>query len=101
MQSGFKNSQVANMQTDEKIEIVSKLNRAQNTLKTINELIIFMAEMNAERFEFDLNSVIKLKIYSAIEKISASNTKCKTVLLYLPAGGKHDLPLLYLNYLFQ
>lgn len=143
MQSGFKISQVANMQTDEKIEIVSKLNRAQNTLKTINELIICMAEMNAERFELILNStllymsphemigkvivpfcekvglfenhdnrsylanlaiireVIKLKIYSAIEKVAASKTKCKTVLLFLPVGGKHDLPLLYLNYFLQ
>lgn len=44
------------MPMEEKIELVSRLNRAQYALTMINELIICMAEMDSERFEMVLNS---------------------------------------------
>jgi DNA-binding transcriptional MerR regulator len=70
IQSGYKISQVAMMTTEEKINLVSRLNKAQYTIKTINELIVCMAEMDSERFQMVLDSCeLYLGIHEMIRQV--------------------------------
>lgn len=68
--NGHKMSHIAKMSTTEKQIKIEGITAPQIELKTINELIICMAEMATERFEEVLNScVCYLGLHETIEKI--------------------------------
>jgi MerR family transcriptional regulator, light-induced transcriptional regulator len=53
-QNGHKISKIAVMTIEEKLEAISKMDESRQKLRTVNELIISMAEMDKEKFEMIL-----------------------------------------------
>lgn len=51
--------------------------------------------------EHFISHIVTRKLLLAIEGLSHSYSKSNTVLLFQPAGELHELPLLFMNYLFK
>jgi MerR family transcriptional regulator, light-induced transcriptional regulator len=58
-QNGYKISKIAGMSMEDKLQLIDKMDASQQKLRTINELIIAMAEMDKEKFEMILDVSIK------------------------------------------
>jgi DNA-binding transcriptional MerR regulator len=68
--SGYKVSRIARMSPGEKAEVMSRIDPVQRHPKAVNDLIICMAEMDAEGFERVLNESIHASgIHETIEKV--------------------------------
>ena len=58
-QNGYKISRIAGMSMEDKLQLIDKMDPSHQKLRTINELIIAMAEMDKEKFEMILEVSIK------------------------------------------
>jgi DNA-binding transcriptional MerR regulator len=58
-QNGYKISKIAGMSMEDKLRLIEKMDDSQQKLRTINELIIAMAEMDKEKFERILHISIR------------------------------------------
>src|SRR5688500_2615172 len=58
-QNGYKISKIAGMSMEDKLRLIEKMDESQQKLRTINELIIAMAEMDKDKFEQILHISIR------------------------------------------
>jgi MerR family transcriptional regulator, light-induced transcriptional regulator len=58
-QNGYKISKIAGMSMEDKLRLIEKMDESQQKLRTINELIIAMAEMDKDKFEQILDISIR------------------------------------------
>jgi DNA-binding transcriptional MerR regulator len=68
--SGYKVSRIARMSPDEKFQLVSNMDTDCQQLKAVNDLIIFMAEMDTVNFEQVLDrSILTFGIHNSIRNV--------------------------------